>query len=126
MNKKYFYWILFLVVCIAVALPAVSKSDQRAVFQSVNSLELWDKSAVDIDFPDNAMVPLFLIRNDILFLNIQVTRPRWMLYMEVHQVKWDAEKLQAFLKNNPELRKYLPIATAPDGGVKWIDAKKHN
>ncbi|WP_367154799.1 hypothetical protein [Methylomonas sp. HYX-M1] len=123
MNKKHIYWMLCLIVFIAIAFPIVSKSDQRAVFQSVNAQDMWDKSAVDLEFPDNAKVPLFLIRNETLFLNIQITQPRWMLYMEVHQIKWDEDKLQSLLKGNPELQRYLPIAVALDGGIKWIEAK---
>jgi len=95
-------------------------ADQTATYQSVRAEKKWGHTRKVMSIKDDAGVPAFLIERDELFLNIQVTRTRWFLYVEVDQPTWDTYKIQSLLKEHPDLAKYLPNPSASNGGVIWI------
>jgi hypothetical protein len=60
-----------------------------------------------------------IIGND-LYLRFQTTYPALVLVMGVDIEEWSPDRLQALLKEHPELKTHLPDPNRPDGGISWL------
>lgn len=111
---------LFVTIMITIfSTPAIA--DQTAIYQSVRAEKKWDEShSKKVTIKGDTSASPFLIERDELFLNVQVTRTRWFLYVEVDQPLWDTYKIQSLLKEHPDLANLLPNPSAPNGGIIWI------
>jgi len=62
----------------------------------------------------------FLIQDERLYLKFQESRPT-LLFVRGKTIKWSPSKLQKLREAHPEVERYLPDPTKPDGGIPWFD-----
>lgn len=63
----------------------------------------------------------FVIHNGRLFLKFQETQAALVLVTGVNIIEWTPEKLQKLRAAHPEVERYLPDPSKPDGGIPWFD-----
>src|SRR5262249_6244155 len=76
-------------------------------------------SAWEFEFDGHRAVPLYLVRDGVLYLEYQGVQSK-LIANAVDRPEWDAGLLGELMVLHPELRVMLPDPDAPDGGVRWL------
>ena len=107
-------------VAIQILLATPADASDSVIYQSVYSTNRWGTADIlkVYDVVDDA--PLFIIRQQRLYLKTQSTRPKWNLYMEVDHPVWDVQAIARLKTEHPEVVPLLPDPEAANGGIQWI------
>lgn len=123
MTRNVLYIVVSLVLA-AVLLFFLSREDQIVVYQSVYSSVKWsDTNEKVLKFKWYEAPPVFFVSDNKLFLKIQTTQTKFFLYVYADILEWNVERIQALMRDRPELKNFFPNAAAQNGGVAWIPEK---
>jgi len=109
-----------------LALPFIPFGRKLSSFREVNDRNM--SSGDTIHSSKSAEISADVdhaIHNGRLFLKFQETQSALVLVTGVNIIEWTPEKLQKLRAAHPEVDRYLPDPSKPDGGIpcfkKWVD-----
>ena len=102
-----------------LALTMIPVTPETALFLSVRSPDRFTDMVSGSRLPGHPNGE-FIIHGGNLYLKIQGTRSALVLVTIVSRYDWTLAKLKTFRAQHPELERYFPDSTKPNGGIAWI------
>ena len=95
-----------MLVCFALAGCAKQYS---AAYQDVDAEDKWDESTGFTLGYSYEKPPLYIVRDDKLYLKIRENRVKWYLHTVVEYPPWNRTETLRFLDEHQELKKYIAL-----------------